>query len=126
MKLRIINGILIVDMLTILLALAIYYYPSNIIRIVLGLPFILFFPGYVLVSALFVKNGATDNLEKIALCSGTSIAIVGLIGFGLNFTNWGIMLDPVLFSVSAFIIVVSAVALIRRAIILERLNMKRS
>jgi uncharacterized membrane protein len=120
LKIKFINGILIVDILTILLVLAIYYSPSNVARIVLGLPFLLFFPGYVLLSALFVHKNSAENFEKIVLSCGTSIAIVGLIGFGLNYTDWGVRLQPVLFSLSAFIIAVSAVALIRRALVLDR------
>ena len=54
MKIRVFNWILIVDILTILLILAIAFVPSSFLRIILGLPFLLFFPGYVLIEAILV------------------------------------------------------------------------
>lgn len=118
MKIKILNGILIVDILTAFLVIAIIFFPSNIARIIFGLPFLVFFPGYILISALFIRMRAMDTIEKIGLSFGLSIAIVALIGFGLNFTSWGIRLEPILFSVAAFIIGVSAIAVIRRSLIL--------
>lgn len=58
MKLKVLNWLLIIDILTVLLILAIILIPSSIVRIVIGLPFLLFFPGYALVSALFPPKGA--------------------------------------------------------------------
>jgi uncharacterized membrane protein len=55
-----------------------------------------------------------DVIERIALSGGMSIAVVGLIGFGLNYSAWGIKLEPVLYSITAFVFVTSAIALIRR------------
>ena len=57
-----------------------------------------------------------DNLERFALSFGMSIAIVPLIGLALNYTTWGIRLElePVLYSVSAFILIMSGVALLRQ------------
>jgi len=139
MKLKILNSILIVDILAVLLILAILVIPSSPARIVLGLPFLLFFPGYVLVEALFVrrketvfspspapsspeddaeasvKKGGLDGIERIALSFGMSIAVTALIGLGLNYTPWGIRLLPVLYSISAFILILSAVALWRQS-----------
>jgi uncharacterized membrane protein len=163
LKIRILNGLLIIDILTVLLILAITFIPSSPVRIVLGLPFLLFFPGYVLVEALFVrrkgaefeiksksqdtitkqipnnkdikegekgsgfriKSGMTEGeergntgemggIERVALSFGVSIAVTVLIGLGLNYTPWGIRLEPVLYSISAFIIILSAVALFRQ------------
>ena len=119
MKLKTPNGILIVDSLSILLILSIIFIPSTPARVILGLPFLLFFPGYTLVAALFVKKEGIDNIERIALSCGMSVAVSGLIGFGLNYTTWGIRLEPVLYSISAFIFVTSVIALIRRARILK-------
>jgi uncharacterized membrane protein len=120
LKIKILSGLLIVDILTILLVVAILFIPSNWARIVLGLPFLLFFPGYALMSALFIRNSAADNIGKIALSCGTSIAIVGLIGFGLNFTGGGVSLEPALLAIGSFIVAVSTIALIRRAVVLGK------
>lgn len=100
--------------LSILLALFIYILPDFPARIVLGLPFILFFPGYALIGTLFPEKASLDLIERIALSFGLSIAVVPLIGFGLNYTPFGIRLDPILVSLTAFNIVMSVAALWRR------------
>ena len=101
MKLKTLNGILIIDILSVLLILSVVFIPSTVARVILGLPFLLFFPGYTLVAALFVKKEGMDNIERVALSCGMSIAITALIGFGLNYTPWGIRLEPVLYSLTA-------------------------
>ena len=86
------------------------------IRIILGLPFILFIPGYVLIFALFPArktDKGIDIIERIVLSFGLSIAVVPLIGLGLNYTPWGIRLEPILFSLFIFIVGVGSVAIYR-------------
>jgi uncharacterized membrane protein len=100
--------------LALILVTLVAVFPNNIVRQVLGLIFVLFLPGYAATAALFPENDQIDTIERVALSFGLSIAIVPLIGLGLNFTPWGIRLDPILASVSAFIIGVSLVAWYRR------------
>lgn len=107
------------DLLTViiaslLLAAFIYLLPDNPGRTILGLPFILFFPGYVLINTLFPDKGSLDLIERIALSFGISIAVVPLIGFGLNYTPFGIRLTPILLSLIVFNIVFAIVATWRR------------
>ena len=86
------------------------------IRIILGLPFILFIPGYILIFALFPgrkTDQGIDIIERIALSFGLSIAIVPLFGLGLNYTEWGIRLEPILLSVFIFIIGIGTIAIYR-------------
>jgi uncharacterized membrane protein len=87
------------------------------LRIVLTLPMILFIPGYCLIAALFPKKSDVDLLERIMLSIGLSIAIVPLIGLGLNFTPWGIRLEPLAISLMLFTWVMIVVAQYRRAIL---------
>ena len=84
------------------------------LRIVLGLLFLLFFPGYTLIAALFPRKDSLDAIERVALSLGLSIAIVPLIGLVLNYTPWGIRLYPIVISIVSFILIVSAIALYRR------------
>ncbi len=56
------------------------------LRIPIGLLMVLFVPGYVLIAALFPRKGDLDGIERIALSFGLSIAVVPLIGLGLNYT----------------------------------------
>jgi len=89
---------------------------DDTIRIILGLPFILFIPGYILIFALFPArktDRSIDIIERIALSFGLSIAVVPLIGLGLNYTPWGIRLEPILLSIFIFIIGVGSVAIYR-------------
>ena len=87
------------------------------VRIVLTLPGILFLPGYCLIAALFPKDRDIDLIERIALSFGLSIAVVPLIGLGLNFTPWGIRLDPILVSLTIFTLVMILAAHYRRALL---------
>lgn len=110
------------------------------LRVVLGLPFVLFIPGYAFIAALFPEAGESptevegdetegedleddgaatdrsgiDGIERVALSFGLSIAIVPLIGLVLNFTPWGIRLVPIMLSVSSFTLGSTIVAARRR------------
>ena len=101
-------------LLALILVALVFYAPDNIVRQIIGLVFVLFLPGYAATAALFPENDQIDGIERVALSFGLSIAIVPLIGLGLNFTPWGIRLDPILASVSAFIIAASLVGWYRR------------
>ena len=84
------------------------------VRIPLGLVMVLFVPGYTLIAALFPKIGDLEGIERIALSFGLSIAVVPLMGLGLNYTPWGIRLVPVVISVVTFTIAMAAAAYWRR------------
>jgi uncharacterized membrane protein len=107
------------------------------LRVALGLPFILFVPGYALVAALFPEagesspaaddpsdrddlrpdepdGGGIDGIERVALSFGLSIAVVPLIGLVLNFTPWGIRLVPIVVALNGFVIASTVVAARRR------------
>ena len=114
MKARQDKDLWLIGILTVLLAVVIAFFPSTIARIILGLPFLLFFPGYTLIAALFPKKESLGGVERVALSLGLSIAVVPLIGLVLNFTPWGIRLDPILISLVVFIIAASGVAWYRR------------
>ena len=102
--------------LSLALAAFIYLVPDYSGRIVLGLPFILFFPGYALIAALFPEKKSLDLIERIALSFGLSIAITPLIGFGLNYTPFGIRLDPILWSLIAFNTALGITGIWRRSV----------
>ena len=110
MKIRIRNELIPLNLLVIVLIIVIVLLPSNVLRIVLGLPFLLFFPGYALVAAMFLRREGMSAIERVVLSLGMSIAVVSLIGLILNYTPWGVRLEPVLYSVSAFIFITSIIA----------------
>ncbi len=100
--------------LSLLLDLLILLTPGSMLRKALGLAFILFFPGYVFITALFPERKELDNLERLALSFGLSIAIVPLIGLALNYTPWGIRLTPILISLTVFNVILALAAMYRR------------
>lgn len=114
MRIRLQNELWLVNILAILLIVIITFFSSNVLRIILGLPFALFFPGYTLIAALFPRKNALDVIENLALSFGLSVAVVPLIGFLLNYTHWGVRLYPILISLTIFIVITSLVAWYRR------------
>jgi uncharacterized membrane protein len=96
---------------TVIVLLAPFAEPA---RIALGLVFVLFLPGYVLVAALYPRRDDLDPVERLALSLGLSIAVVPLIGLGLNYSPWGIRLNPILAFLTLFIVLAAGVATYRR------------
>jgi len=88
---------------------------ETMFRNILGLPLVLFLPGYALIAALFPAKSDLDGIERVALSFGLSIAVVPLIGLGLNYTPWGIRTLPILISLSAFTFIMCGLAYLRRA-----------
>lgn len=87
---------------------------GSFIRTALGLPMVLFLPGYALIAALFPAKNDLASIERTALSFGPSIAIVPLIGLGLNYTPWSIRLIPILVSLSGFTLAMCGAAYYRR------------
>lgn len=87
-------------------------YPIVLLRYVLGSLFVLFLPGFSLIKALFPRK-ELDNMEKIALSLGLSMAIVPIFGLLLNYTPWGIRLTPITLVLLSYTLFLSFVAVIR-------------
>ncbi|MGA9141203.1 MAG: DUF1616 domain-containing protein [Methanocella sp.] len=101
----------------VILTVALIYVPyvsETPIRSAFGLVMILFIPGYSLIAALFPRKKDLDGIERIALSFGLSIAVTPLIGLGLNYTPWGIRLDPIVVCLTAFTVICVLVANKRR------------
>ncbi|HJJ28590.1 MAG TPA: DUF1616 domain-containing protein [Methanocorpusculum sp.] len=115
------------DIILIILWLAIavitIYSPAvneTFLRIVFTVPVILFIPGYALIAALFprarIEGKGINGIERFALSVGLSIAVVPLIGLALNYTPFGIRLDPVVICLVIFTLIMAVITLIRRGI----------
>src|SRR3989441_782747 len=111
---RFLDDLIVIWLATTALLVAILLAPTTPARFVLGLPFVLFFPGYVLIAALSRRRSDLDGVERGALSLGLSLAVVPLIGLILNYTPWGIRLTPILVSLALFIAVCSAAAVRQR------------
>jgi len=79
-----------------------------------GLILVLFLPGFVVMQALFPSEKELDGIERFALSVGLSIAITPLIGLILNYTPWGIRLDPIITSLFMFTLSIAVLATYRR------------
>lgn len=90
------------------------------VRTILGIPLILFLPGYALVTALFPGKNDLKGMERLALSLGLSIEVVPLIGLGLNNTPFGIRLVPILISISVFTLAMLMIAHHRRSKLSEK------
>jgi len=88
---------------------------ESMVRNLLGLPLVLFLPGYSLLAALFPAKSDLEGIERTALSFGLSIAIAPLIGLGLNYTSWGIGLLTILISLSVFTFLMCELAYLRRS-----------
>lgn len=110
MRITLQNRLLLINILVIVLIIIITFVPYDLPRIILGLPFVMFFPGYTLIAALFPKRDDIDSIERVALSFGLSIAVVVLIILMLNYSPWGIKLYPILISLAIFILVTSLIA----------------
>jgi len=91
--------------------------PENAIPVVyarylLGSIFVLWLPGYTFIKALFPTK-ELDNIERVALSIGMSLALVPITGLLLNYTPWGIRLTPVTISLLALTITFATAAIIR-------------
>jgi Protein of unknown function (DUF1616) len=65
------------------------------LRYVFGGLLVLFLPGYALVELLYAKRNELEDLVRVALSIGLTLALAALIGLALNYTPFGIRLYPV-------------------------------
>lgn len=110
MKIRLGSGLVFLNLLAAALVAVILLVPSNGARAALGLPFVLFTPGYALITALFPRRSALDAVERVALSVGLSFAVVALLGLALNYTSWGIRLWPSIIASGGFVLIATLVA----------------
>jgi len=87
-------------------------YPAVYARYLLGSIFVLFLPGYSLIKALFPTK-ELDNIERMALSMGMSLALVPIAGLILNYTPWGIRITLVTLSLLALTTTFATAAIIR-------------
>jgi len=88
--------------------------PYSWVRIGLGFIVVLFLPGSALIEALYPKKDDLEELERFALSVGLSLALSPLVGFVLNYTPWGIRLDPIIVALSLLIFLLEAVAVFQK------------
>jgi len=88
-------------------------YPYTYIRNVMGIILVIFLPGYSLTMSLFPRK-QIDNVERIALSIGLSLAMVAITGLVLNYTPMGIRLQPITISLLGLTIVISLIGALKQ------------
>lgn len=83
------------------------------VRALLGIPLVLFIPGYILIAAVFPRMDNLGGIERIVLSFGLSIAVSSLLGLLLNFT-FGIRLFQLLLTLSLYIAALIVITAYRR------------
>ncbi len=99
-----------------LLSVALLFATSGValyLRYFFGALLVLFLPGYSLIELLYPKR-ELDELARLALSIGLSLALVPLIGLALNYTPFGIRLLPVAVSLAGLTLAFLVLALVKR------------
>lgn len=89
---------------------------NDTLKSILGLPFLLFIPGYLLLFILFPTkktDKGIDFIQRIALSFGLSLAIVALIGIALYYTNGRIQSESAFISIFIFEISLGLISIYR-------------
>ena len=96
--------------------LSIYGIPAELpwvtIRWVLGVLIVVFIPGYATTEALFPRI-KLDPFERVGLSVGLSFVLAMFVGLLLNFSPWGIRLDPIVAALAVLTVAVTIIALAR-------------
>lgn len=93
--------------------------PAIYLRYIFGSLFVLYLPGASLIELLYPKGRDLSQLERLALSIGLSLALVPLVGLILNYTLWGIRLDPIFASLSLLTTGLAAGSVARKYIFLK-------
>jgi uncharacterized membrane protein len=91
------------------------YWPIQLGRVLLGLPFVLYIPGYLLQGIFFAKRDDLDSLERMGLSLGLSVALVALLALLLNALPWGLSISAILVGQGCLVLLLIILsALVRR------------
>lgn len=101
--------------------------PLSVVRVVLGVCFVFFVPGYAIQALLFPmarsdgntwaadpSGGSVGRIEAVVLSVGLSIAVVPLVALVLSFSPWGATRMNVVFALTVGVAIVAAGAAARR------------
>lgn len=103
----------------------------SVVRVLVGLPFLLFAPGYVLSVAVFprstteatndgasgladVNGEALGGVERLVISCASSLIALAVVAFVSDATLWAIQPVPIVLGLGALTAVATAVALLRR------------
>ncbi len=91
-----------------------FYWIIGGIRALLGIPFVLYIPGYLLQGLFFPLHTDIDSIERVGLSLGLSIALVTLLALLINTLPWGLHAWPILIGQGSLIILLMAISVFVR------------
>lgn len=101
-----------------LTTLSIYLLPQRppyiYLRYAAGALSVLYLPGAAFIEALYPGKEDLEPLERLALSIGLSLALVPLVGLVLNYTPWGIRLNPVYAFLSLLTLTLAVLSVCRK------------
>lgn len=110
---------------------------ARLVTLALGLPLLLFLPGYAAVAVLFPgrepdverldaegnpvaprfqfrERESIDDAARVTLAIGVSAAVTPTVALAVNFTPWGLYARPLVLALAGFVVAVSLVAAVAR------------
>ena len=108
--------LIIISVVVVVVALLAFPDPSTIpIRAVIGIPFVLFFPGYSFTTVIFPKARSEINvLERILISLGISISFVIITGLGVNYFYGSLSIDIIAYVLGVITVALMTYGYLRR------------
>lgn len=85
----------------------------GVLRLILGISFVVFLPGYTITVIIWPTKGEND-LTRLGIAFGISITIIPIVGLILNFTPFGLRFIPILASLVFLMLITLSIAFYRR------------
>lgn len=106
--------ILVILVVLSLILIPIALFSEGPVRIILSFICLAFSPGYILLSAIFLRKGVLSIMERIALSFALSIAMVTLLGVVLAISPWGLTLNAILTCTTMLVLLEGIIAIVRQ------------
>jgi hypothetical protein len=94
-------------------------YPIVLGRWILGTVFVAYVPGHSLVQVLFPGADELDRVERLVYSLGLSVVLVMVVAILLNWSPYGIRLEPMTISLAAFTMVLAVTGAYRQYLTLH-------
>jgi len=103
---------------TVLTLVFTYLVPSDsflvFLRYITSFLFIVFLPGYCLVTILFLAKNKIDLIEKLVLSVALSFGLTGIVGLFLGLSPIGMNFLSITISMSILVLVLAVIAFFRK------------
>lgn len=87
---------------------------GSVLRFSLAIVTVMLLPGYAITGTIFPHKSDICGLERLLLTFSTSIITVAFIGFMLDLTGLGIVLEPIIIAITIFTTICLVIAYKRR------------